>query len=101
MVAAVYLENGSTSQDVAEMADAGSLVCFHRPESAEKSGPLCLELRQKQKLTQSGMKLTVLRSTSRAVPNMEQPSLLSPTVHHSKPLCATCLIWVASLPPPN
>ena len=42
IAAAVYLENGSTSQDVVEMADAGSLMCFRQPESAEESSPLAV-----------------------------------------------------------
>ena len=42
VAAAVYLENGSTPQAVAEMADAGSLMCFHQPESAEEASPLAV-----------------------------------------------------------
>ena len=40
--AAVYLENGSTPQDVAEMADAGALMCFHWPRDMEELSPLAL-----------------------------------------------------------
>ena len=42
VAAAVYLENGSTSQDVSKMADAGSLMCFHQPKSVEESSPLAV-----------------------------------------------------------
>lgn len=40
--AAVYLENGSTSQDAAEMANAGRLMCFHWPKDMEELSPLAL-----------------------------------------------------------
>ena len=40
VAAAVYLENGGSPQEVAKMAEAGTLMCFHRPESAEESSPL-------------------------------------------------------------
>ena len=40
VAAAVYLENGSTPQAVAEMADAGSLMCFHWPQDAEELSPM-------------------------------------------------------------
>ena len=40
--AAVYLEHGGSPQEVAKMAEAGTLMCFHRPESAEKSSPLAV-----------------------------------------------------------
>lgn len=39
---AVYLENGGSPQEVAKMAEAGTLMCFHRPESAEESSPLAV-----------------------------------------------------------
>lgn len=42
VAAAVYLENGNTLQDVAEMADAGSLMCFHWPRDMEELSPLAL-----------------------------------------------------------
>lgn len=42
VAAAVYLENGSTPQAVAEMADAGSLMCFHWPKDVEELSPLAL-----------------------------------------------------------
>ena len=42
VAAAVYLENGNTLQDVAEMADAGSLMCFHCPRDMEELSPLAL-----------------------------------------------------------
>lgn len=42
VAAAVYLENGSTPQAVAEMADAGSLMCFHWPQDAEELSPMAL-----------------------------------------------------------
>lgn len=42
VAAAVYLENGSTPQIIAEMADAGSLMCFHWPQDAEELSPLAL-----------------------------------------------------------
>ena len=42
VAAAVYLENGSTPQAVAEMADAGSLMCFHWPQNVEELSPLAL-----------------------------------------------------------
>ena len=42
VAAAVYLENGSTPQAVAEMADAGSLMCFHRPRSEKSLSPLAV-----------------------------------------------------------
>ncbi len=42
VAAAVYLENGNTPQAVAEMADAGSLMCFHQPGNAEESSPLAI-----------------------------------------------------------
>ncbi|EOS57419.1 hypothetical protein [Anaerotruncus sp. G3(2012)] len=42
VAAAVYLESGSTPQTVAEMAEAGLLMCFHQPESAEESSPLAV-----------------------------------------------------------
>lgn len=42
VAAAVYLENGSTPQAVAEMADAGSLMCFHWPQDVEELSPLAL-----------------------------------------------------------
>ena len=42
VAAAVYLENGSTPQIVAEMADAGSLMCFHWPQDVEEISPLAL-----------------------------------------------------------
>ena len=40
VAAAVYLENGSTPQAVAEMADAGSLMCFHWPQGVEELSPM-------------------------------------------------------------
>ncbi len=40
--AAVYMENGSTSQDAAEMANAGRLMCFHWPKNMEELSPLAL-----------------------------------------------------------
>ena len=42
VAAAVYIENGSTPQNAAEMAEAGLLMCFHQPESAEESSPLAV-----------------------------------------------------------
>lgn len=42
VAAAVYLENGSTSQDAAEMARAGQLMCFHWPKNMEELSPLAL-----------------------------------------------------------
>lgn len=42
VAAAVYLEIGSTPQAVAEMADAGSLMCFHCPRSEESLSPLAV-----------------------------------------------------------
>ncbi len=42
VAAAVYLENGSTSQDAAEMANAGRLMCFHWPKNMEELSPLAL-----------------------------------------------------------
>ena len=42
VAAAVYLENGGSPQEVAKMAEAGTLMCFHRPESAEESSPLAV-----------------------------------------------------------
>lgn len=42
VAAAVYLENGSTPQAVAEMAEGGRLMCFHKPEGAEESSPLAV-----------------------------------------------------------
>lgn len=42
VAAAVYLENGNTLQDVAKMADAGSLMCFHWPRDVEELSPLAL-----------------------------------------------------------
>ena len=42
VAAAVYLENGSTPQAVAEMADAGTLMCFHWPQGVEELSPLAL-----------------------------------------------------------
>ena len=42
VAAAVYLENGSIPQAVAEMADAGSLMCFHWPKNVEEFSPLAL-----------------------------------------------------------
>lgn len=42
VAAAVYLENGSTSQDAAEMASAGQLMCFHWPKNTEELSPLAL-----------------------------------------------------------
>ena len=42
VAAAVYLESGSTPQAVAEMAEAGLLMCFHQPESADESSPLAV-----------------------------------------------------------
>ena len=42
VAAAVYIENGSTPQNAAEMAEAGLLMCFHQPESAEESSPLAI-----------------------------------------------------------
>lgn len=42
VAAAVYLENGSTPQAAAEMADAGSLMCFHWPQGVEELSPLAL-----------------------------------------------------------
>ena len=36
VAAAVYLENGNTLQDVAEMADLGMLMCFHCPRDMEE-----------------------------------------------------------------
>ena len=42
VAAAVYLENGSTPQDAARMADAGSLMCFHWPQDMEELSPLAL-----------------------------------------------------------
>lgn len=42
VAAAVYLENGSTPQAVAEMVDAGSLMCFHWPQGVEELSPLAL-----------------------------------------------------------
>lgn len=42
VAAAVYLENGNTLQDVAEMADLGMLMCFHCPRDMEELSPLAL-----------------------------------------------------------
>nr|WP_325254236.1 hypothetical protein [uncultured Oscillibacter sp.] len=42
VAAAVYLENGGSPQEMAKMAEAGTLMCFHRPESAEESSPLAV-----------------------------------------------------------
>ena len=42
VAAAVYIENDSTPQDAAEMAEAGSLMCFHQPSSANEPSPLAV-----------------------------------------------------------
>ena len=42
VAAAVYLESGSTPQAVAEMAEVGSLMCFHQPGSANEPSPLAV-----------------------------------------------------------
>ena len=42
VAAAVYLENGSTLQDIAKMADLGMLMCFHCPRNMEELSPLAL-----------------------------------------------------------
>lgn len=42
VAAAVYLQNGCTPQDAAEMADAGLLMCFHWPQNVEELSPLAL-----------------------------------------------------------
>ena len=42
VAAAVHLENGSTPQAVAKMADVGSLMCFHWPQDVEELSPLAL-----------------------------------------------------------
>lgn len=42
VAAAVYLENGGSPQDAANMAEAGKLMCFHQPRNAEESSPLAV-----------------------------------------------------------
>ena len=42
VAAAVYLQNGCTPQDAAEMAGAGVLMCFHQPDSASEPSPLAV-----------------------------------------------------------
>ena len=42
VAAAVYLQNGCTPQDAAEMAEAGVLMCFHQPDSATEPSPLAV-----------------------------------------------------------
>ena len=40
--AAIYLESGSTPEKMAELAEAGALMCFHQPKSADEASPLAL-----------------------------------------------------------
>ncbi len=40
--AAVYLESGDTPKRMAELAEAGALMCFHQPKSADEASPLAL-----------------------------------------------------------
>ena len=42
VAAAVYLQNGCTPQHAAEMAEAGVLMCFHQPDSANEPSPLAV-----------------------------------------------------------
>lgn len=42
VAAAVYLQNGCTPQHAAEMAEAGMLMCFHQPDSANEPSPLAV-----------------------------------------------------------
>lgn len=42
VAAAVYLQNGCTPQDAAEMAEAGVLMCFHQPDSTNEPSPLAV-----------------------------------------------------------
>lgn len=42
VAAAVYLQNGCTPQHAAEMAEAGMLMCFDQPDSANEPSPLAV-----------------------------------------------------------
>lgn len=42
VAAAVYMQNGSTAERIAALADQGCLMCFHTPGSAGENSPLAL-----------------------------------------------------------
>ncbi len=42
VAAAVYMQSGSTAEQIAALADQGCLMCFHTPGSADENSPLAL-----------------------------------------------------------
>lgn len=42
VAAAVYMQNGSTAEQIAALADQGCLMCFHTPGSSDENSPLAL-----------------------------------------------------------